>query len=84
MYKDEILNPGRHFRTEYEATPFKQSSHIKLEISLCSEYDVVTSNNRCDVEIRFLLWEFPSSITIDEVMFDVQERVKEILGLHND
>jgi len=79
----EIFNlMGENFRQEYELGPFKHSSHIKLEVSLRSEYEVITSNNRCEIEIRFLLWEAPRAITIDEVMFDVQERVKEMLGLN--
>ncbi len=67
---------------------FGISTIMKLEVSLHSEYEFPTpytqvSLNRCEVEIRFLTFEMPTSKTIDEVMFDAQERVKDMLGLND-
>ena len=60
-----------------------KSTHMKLEISLRGEYDVTNSHRRCEIEIRFVTFQMPTAETIDEVMFDAQERVKEMLGLNN-
>ncbi len=72
---------NRLFGTNYLSRPVPSFS--KIEISLRSEYELVTNSTRCEVEIRFITFEMPTDITIDEVMFDVQERVKEMLGLND-
>lgn len=75
----------QNFQRKYKAGPYVWNpppSFSKVEVSLRSEYELVTDSKRCEVEIRFLTFEMPTAQTIDEVMFDVQERVKEMLGLN--
>ncbi len=68
----------------YSTIPYDKSTHRKLEVSLHHEYEVRSGSNRCEVTIRFLTFEMPTARTIDEVMFDVQVRVKEMLGLNDE
>ena len=84
MYSDEIHNHmGTDFGRTYDLGPYQyQSTHMKmkLEVSLRAQHEI-GAHKTCEIEIRFVTFEMPTSNTIDEVMFDARERVKEMLGL---